>query len=123
MHIVCHLDKELYKCVTLDIVTDSVIITNERIKHIRERHPNDFEMYSKYMKDIIHNPDYILEANKPNTALIIKNIEDNDLRLILRIAVISDNPYYSNSVISFQKTHKREVERLLRSKKILYSFE
>lgn len=47
-----------------NIVTEDVILTNERIKHIKGHHPDDYEQYGKYAKRIIENPDYILEDNK-----------------------------------------------------------
>ena len=40
VNFVCKLNKELYKVVTEDIRTDEVIITDERIQHIQERHPS-----------------------------------------------------------------------------------
>ena len=36
------IDIEIYKCVAEDIVTDEVIITDERIQHIKSRHPDDY---------------------------------------------------------------------------------
>ena len=42
------IDIEIYKCVAEDIVTDEVIITDERIQHIKSRHPDDYEKYCKY---------------------------------------------------------------------------
>ena len=32
---------------------------------------------TKYAEDILKEPDYILEANKPDTAFILKHINDN----------------------------------------------
>ena len=45
MHIVGRIDRKIYECITDDITTDEVIITEERIQHIVERHPNDYEQY------------------------------------------------------------------------------
>lgn len=28
--------------------TDEIIVTNERITHIKERHPEDYELFKKY---------------------------------------------------------------------------
>lgn len=42
---ICRLDIAKYKCVTPDIITDEVIITDKQIEHIKERHPHDFEKY------------------------------------------------------------------------------
>lgn len=69
------IDIEKYKCVTEDIQTDEVIITDKQIEHIKERHPNDYERFSQYFKEIVKYPDFIIEANKPDTALILKEIE------------------------------------------------
>ena len=33
------IDRKLYSCVAPDILTDEVVITDERIEHIKERHP------------------------------------------------------------------------------------
>ena len=34
-------------------ITNDVIITEERIKHIKEHHPGDYENYSRYIQEII----------------------------------------------------------------------
>ena len=103
MHLVGRINRNIYECVTRNIITDEVIITEERIEHIKERHPTDFERYNKYLEEIIGNPDYII-ANKSNTAILLKEIIDGDsnrFKLVLRIAVKDDPVEYRNSVISF----------------------
>lgn len=61
-NVVGKIDQEIYQCITNDIVTDEVIITDERIEHIKERHPNDYERFCSYIPEMISNPDYIIEA-------------------------------------------------------------
>lgn len=73
MYYIGKIDKNIYKCITKYIQTDEVIITDERIQHIKQRHPNNYEKYCNYMVDIITKPEYIIEANKPNSALILKS--------------------------------------------------
>lgn len=87
MHTAGKIDKNIYSCITKDIVTEDVIITDERIQHIKERHPNDFERFCTYIPEIIKNPDYILEANKPDTVFLLKKIciENEHFQLILRV--------------------------------------
>lgn len=126
MHILGKLDKQVYSCITNDIVTDEVILTDERISHIKEKHAEDFEKYSKYISDCITTPDYILEDTRPNTALVLKEITDEDnikLRLALRLVTSIDDPNYKNSIITFLKTRDSEWNRLLRNKTILYKKE
>lgn len=125
VHIIGRIDREIYRCVTENIITDEVIITDERIQHIKLRHPNDFEKYCDYMNDIVTNPEYIIETNKPNTALILKSFFEGDeqFKTVLRLITSSENSKYKNSIITFMKINEKEWRRLLRNKKILYKSE
>lgn len=109
VHLVGKIDRDIYKCITDDIVTNEVILTDERISHIKERHPNDYERFFSYIPEIIKNPDYIIRANKPNTATILKQISDNGekFQLVLRILTSMDNPEFKNSVITFLNINER----------------
>ena len=126
MRTVGKIDREIYKCITKDIITEEVIITDERIEHIKERHPNDYERYYEYLKEIVESPDFIIETNKPNTALILKEIVESDERrfkTVVRLVTSSDNSGYKNSIITFMKINEKEWSRLIRNKKILYKKE
>nr|WP_316624574.1 phage minor capsid protein [uncultured Ruminococcus sp.] len=125
VHYIGKIDKEIYKCVTEDIVTEEVIITDERIAHIKENHPNDYEMYCRFLTESVEKPDYIIEANKPHSALILKSFEQNNLqfKMILRLVTPKDNPNFKNSIITFMKINDFEWRRLINNKKILYKAE
>ena len=119
------IDIEKYRCITDEIATDEVIITPERIQHIEERHPGDYEQFVKYVADILENPDYILEANKPNTGVIRKEIEENGekFKVILRVKVESDPAEYRNSILSFWQIGETTWKKNVKNKKILYKRE
>lgn len=119
------LDRNIYRCVTDDIITDEVIITDTQIQHIMERHPGDYENFFGFVNEIITRPDYIIEANKPNSAILLKEIqrENKSFKLVLRLAISTDDASYKNSVITFMKIDKKELERLVRNKKVLYKWE
>lgn len=123
--IVGKIDVKKYQCVTLNIVTDEVVLTDERIEHIKERHPNDYERYCSYIPEILADPDYIIEANKDNTAVVLKEIEENGekFKLILKIKVNTDPDYYKNSIISFWKVGEKTWKKTLKNKEILYKKE
>lgn len=126
VHSVGKINKDIYKCITDDIITDDVIITDERIQHIKDRHPNDYERYCAFLKDVVENPDYIVKTNKPNTALILKEMMDENeeqFKTILRLVTSKDNPKFKNSIITFMKIDEKEWGRLLRNKTILYKRE
>ena len=98
---------------------------DEQVEHIARRHPNDYERFGGFFAQIVGEPDYIIEANKPNTALILKEIRDEgeSFKTVLRLVTPADRPGYKNSIITFMKIDRREWERLLRNKKILYKRE
>lgn len=125
MYLVGKIDIEIYNCITKDITTDEVIITDERIQHIKEHYPNNYEQYYSYMRSIIENPEYIIEANKPNTALILKSFSNGNetFKTVLRLITSSDNSKFKNSIITFMKINEKEWNRLLKNKKILYKSE
>lgn len=122
VQLVGKINKDIYKCITSDIVTDEVIITDNQKRHIKERHPNDYERFSQYFRKIVEEPDYILEANKPNTAFVLKSVEDQgtNFQLILRLKTSEDPEKYKNSIITFLKIDQKKWEKYLRNKKILY---
>jgi len=121
-----YIDRALYRCITDDIVTDEVIITEEQIQHIKERHPGVYELLDQYYSEIVRCPDYILKANKPNSALILKEVQLRDrtrVKLVLRLATSTDDPAYKNSIITCMKIDSRDWTRLIRNKVILYKRE
>lgn len=124
VNFVCKLDKELYKVITEDIRTDEVIITDERIQHIQERHPDDYERFSAYLAEIVQNPDYIIRDPRPQTGMLLKEITVGEtgehFRVALRLAASQDPAHYKNSIITFLKIRQKEWERLIHNKEILY---
>ena len=125
MYFIGKIDRNIFRCVTEDIVTDEVIITDERIRHIKERHPQDYERYAEYIKESVEAPDYIIEANKPKTALILKEIqtEHEVFKMVVRLITSTDDIGFKNSVITFMKINQKEWNRLIKNKKILYKSE
>lgn len=122
MHIIGKIDPLIYNCITDEITSTDVIITENQIQHIKERHPNDYERYAAFFNEIIEKPDYIIETQKPNTALILKELSTDKLifKTILRLVTPKDNPNYKNSIITFMKIDEKELNRLIKNKKVLY---
>ena len=125
MNFICKIDRELYRVVEEDLVTDEVIITEQQILHIEEGHPGDFERLAEYIPRILQGPDYILRGNRPHTALVLKQIEtpEFEAEVILRLKVSSDPKEYKNSIITMWKISKKRFQRLLRQGDTLYKKE
>lgn len=61
-----------------NLITDKVIVTDERIMHIKERHKELENREIKYMKEILKDPDIIFKDKKnKDTILMVKGIIDN----------------------------------------------
>ena len=119
------INRDIYKCITEDIVTDEVIITDERIEHIIERRGQKFyDTYGDSFGEIILHPDYIF-ADKVNTALVCKEFKEDDkfINIVLRIAVSADNPNYKNSIITAVGENVRRFQQRLRNNTPLYKKE
>lgn len=125
VHTVGNIDREIYKCITDDIVTDEVIITDNQLQHILDRHPDTYEKAVDYIKNVVESPDYIIEDKHSNTGLVIKKIdsEKGNLQLVLRICTSEDATGYKNSVISCWEISDKRLENYLRNKRVLYKKE
>ena len=56
MYVVGNLNLNIFNCIFDGIDGTEVIITEERIKHIQERHPTDFENICNTWKRSSRNP-------------------------------------------------------------------
>ena len=75
VHYIGKIDKNKIGKFKDKIVTEDVILSEERIKHIKEHHPGDYEKYNKHIKAIIEDPDYVLVDNKNiDTLLYMKKL-------------------------------------------------
>lgn len=120
-----YIDIEKYRCITDDITTDEVVITEERVRHIEAHHPGHYEKISPFLQAALDAPDYILEDKNPNTALILKEIKMDGLRIqvVLRLHTSADAEGFKNSILSAWEIREKEYRRLARNKNILYKRE
>lgn len=122
MHIVGKIDREIYKCITEDIVTDEVIITEERIRHIIDRRGKEFyDKYGDKFLSILQDPDYVFK-DKKNTALVCKefSLDGKYINVALRLVVSTDNPEYKNSIITAVGESRKRFQQRLRNNEVLY---
>lgn len=105
VHSICKIDLNLYKSIASDIITDEVIITDERIQHIIDRRGQEFyNRYGDKFMEILKDPDYIFE-DKQNTALVCKQflVDDKYVNLALRLVVSTDKIIKTQSLQQLEK--------------------
>lgn len=118
------INKELFKEISTSILTDDVILTNERYVHIIEKHQEDFEKYINILPEVLKEPDYILKDYKnDNTAMVIKHIEDTNINIILKLAITDDKIHTKNSIMTFYRVRDKNVKKLQEKNKTIYKKE
>ncbi len=101
--------------------TKDVVLFEERIKHIVERHP-EVEKYIKDIPNIIKNPDLILqETKRDSTIWLIKKIDKN-IKVSMKLNTTNDNNL-KNSIIQMQIMRDSEIDRSIRNRKVTKIFD
>ena len=122
MKYIGRLDKEKLGKYKNIIVTDEVIMTNERIEHVRKKHPGDYEKYIDYIPNVIKNPHYILEdKDNIDTILILKTINEKEknIQVVIKIHINKEENKY-NSIITFWHIRDRNYNATIKNNKIIY---
>lgn len=116
------LDKEIYRCITGDMVTDEVIITDRQLQHIKELHPDSCLRTIAYLETVLKSPDYIIEDKHADTGLVIKKVdtENGFIQVVLRLWTASNDGLHKNSIISCWRISHARLMNYLRNKRILY---
>ncbi len=124
VHYIGKIDREIYQSISENrILSDDVIITDNRIQHIIERRGQAFyEKYKTRFSDIISDPDYIFADKMINTAIVSKTFKEDgvSVNVVLRVIVEGENPNYKNSIITAIKENDKRFEQRLRNNKFLY---
>lgn len=104
--------------------TDELIVTNERIEHIKSRHPEDFDLFEKYGLSVVVEPDVIIKDEKNvNTVFMVKKLENTNLNLVVKIILETDEKDLKNSVMTFYRIRERNLKKLVDRNKTLYKSE
>lgn len=92
------------------LITDEVILTDERLEHILIYHKTEYEQFRLYIKEIIESPDFIIEDNRHDDTMIylkcIENIEKK-CRIVVKLALGQDEEHSKNSIITLMKLNDR----------------
>ena len=106
------------------IQTDEIIITNERIIHIRERHPEDYALFEKYGKECVVFPDMVIRDIKhKGTVYMVKQLQDTNLNVVVRVVLETDDSKLKNSVMTFYRIREKNLKKLIAKNGLLYKKE
>lgn len=119
------INMKIFKNISYNLITDEVILTNERYLHIIEGHKEDFMIYSNMLPQIIIEPNYILEDYKNQyTVMVIKKVENNNnINVIIRLAIGEDLIHNKNSIMTMYRIRKKNLKKLMEKNKVIYKKE
>ena len=123
---ICKLDKEKFKEISQSIITEDVVLIEKQRQHIKERHPEIYDMVKDRFNEIIENPDFIMKDNsRENTALIVKSLTEDkkNVNVVLRLAVEGDDKNNKNSIITCIPIGKNRIKSYKNNGKIIYKKE
>lgn len=119
------INMKIFKNISYNLITDEVILTNERYLHIIEGHKEDFMIYSNMLSQIIIEPNYILEDYKNQyTVVVIKKVENNNnINVIIRLAIEEDLIHNKNSIMTMYRIREKNLKKLMEKNKVIYKKE
>lgn len=101
--------------------TTEVVVTDERIAHIKERHPEDYLLFEQYGRESILSPDILIQDIKNVGAVFaVKKLPDTNLNVVLRLVLDTDNPDFKNSVMTFYRIREKNLKKLMEKNPVLY---
>ena len=106
------------------IRTDEIIITNERISHIKQRHPEDYDLFEQYGEESVTSPDLIIKDIKnTGTVFMIKKLSETNLNVVVRVVLETDDSKLKNSVMTFYRVREKNLRKLIEKNGLLYKKE
>lgn len=104
-----------------EIQTDEIIVTSERINHIKERHPEDYYLFEQYGEESVGDPDIIVKDMKHNgTVFMVKRLPETNLNVVVRVVLKTDDSKLKNSVMTFYRIREKNLEKLIEKNVLLY---
>lgn len=101
--------------------TTEVVVTDERIARIKERHPEDYLLFEQYGRESILSPDILIQDIKNvGTVFAVKKLPDTNLNVVLRLVLDTDNPDFKNSVMTFYRIREKNLKKLMEKNPVLY---
>ena len=120
MQYITNLDKKKLGIYEKKIITEEVILTDERLyEHILLFHEEEYKQLRRYIKNIIEDPDYIVEDNRhEDTMIYLKQIEEisKNGRVVIKLALGKDEEHSKNSIITLMKLNKRTWKQTIRNR-------
>ena len=101
------INKRVRELLDLDISKNSPIFIGEsNIRHIKERHPEDFKIYGKKIQEIIKNPTYIAKNPKQGSIEYIKEYKIYNDFVLVAVRISNNGNFFVKTLFRMTKRKK-----------------
>ncbi len=106
------------------LLTEDVVLTDEREEHIRINHPLDYPLFDTHCSAVVGDPDEVLlDGRHAGTVFLIKRLEEENFNVVLRLALEADDAGRKNSIMTFFRVRDKNLAKLEAKNKRLYKRE
>lgn len=103
------------------LLTRDVILTYERLHHhILVYHQQEYIQIQEYVREIIENPDIIIEDNThKDTLIFLKHIQpiNKKARIVVRLVTTKENKCYTkNSIITIMRQRNKSWNQTIKNR-------
>lgn len=124
MHYIGKIDKRKIGKYSAKIITEDVILTDERKQHIYEDHIKDYEVIIRNIDRVVLNPNEVLEDSKnKDTLLFIDKLNSNNLNVVVKLSTINNKKHPQNSIMTAWIIRDKNLKKLRKKNKIIYKSE
>lgn len=106
------------------IVTDDVVLTDERKQHINENHIMDYNKIIGNISRVVLNPREIIEDLKnKDTLFFIGELDFNNLNVVVRLNTTNNIEHPLNSVMTAWIIRNSNLKKLRKKNRTIYKSE
>lgn len=106
------------------MITEDVVLTDERKLHIFEDHKKDYEKIINNIDRVVLNPKEVLEDSKnKDTIFLIDKLERSNLNVVVKLNTTNSIEHPKNSVMTAWIIRDRNLKKLREKHKTIYKDE
>lgn len=118
---ICELDPKLLGGKFGNLQTNDVILMHERLKHVKSTHFEDYKLFSKSLKTVIVDPDYVIEdKTHRGTVFYVKRLSNSNVNVVVRLALSSDKNGRKNSIMTFFRIRESNLAKMINKNSVIY---
>ncbi len=124
MHYIGKIDKNKIGEYSNKIITDDIVLTDERKLHIYEKHTRDFDIIINNIDRVAINPSEVLEDTKnKDTLFLIDKLDKNNLNVVVKLNTTNNRNHPKNSIMTAWIVRNRNLRKLREKNKTIYKIE